>query len=353
MITLRQEEKDLVLDYFFKCGTDAHLDSAKQLIETDPRAAELYTHLSDTLQHLDHVDHEIHDDCPDHLMEITVNKLKVASSAENARIETLLAAEGEKVAAAAPPLNVARFRSFWKNLPDVATVAAVLMIVASVAFPTLNHMRNKAYQTACSASLSRVAQGITRYRNDNNGDLPAVATVAGAPWWKVGDQGKENQSNTRHPWELVKKGYVDGADFVCKGRKGAVPVKFTRSQLNKLNDFPSRDHISYSYMYMCPKRAKNQWDGRTVLMADLNPIFEGVSASTTRQEFEKLSISEKLRQAMSTNHRKGQVVLFYDGSAVFKRIRIIKGDDIYTAEDKKAYTGREVPCNMKDIFLVP
>jgi hypothetical protein len=350
MISLRQEEKDLVLDYFFKCGTDAHLDSAKQLIETDPRAAELYTQLSDTLQHLDHVDHQAHDECPDHLTEITVSKLKVASSAENACIETLLAAEGEKVAASTPNLKISRFRSFWKNVPDVATVAAVLMIVASVAFPTLNHMRDKARQTGCSNGMRSVAAGIARYGRDNNGNLPAVATAVGAPWWKVGDQGKENQSNTRHPWKLVKGGYVDAADFVCKGRKGAVTVKFTKGQLLQLNDFPSRDHISYSYMYMCPKRAKRQWDGKTVLMADLNPIFEGVSASTTREEFEKLSLSDKLRQAMSSNHRKGQVVLFYDGSAVFKRIRVIKGDDIYTAKDK---TGCEVPNDMKDIFLVP
>ncbi len=62
MISLRQEEKELVLDYFFNCGSDAHLESAKQLIESDPRALELYTQLSDTLQHLDHVDHEAHDE---------------------------------------------------------------------------------------------------------------------------------------------------------------------------------------------------------------------------------------------------------------------------------------------------
>ena len=84
MITLRQEEKDLVLDYFFGCGTEAHLESAKQLIDTDTRARELYDQLSGTLQHLDHVDHEVHDECPDHLADLTVSKLKLASSAENA-----------------------------------------------------------------------------------------------------------------------------------------------------------------------------------------------------------------------------------------------------------------------------
>jgi hypothetical protein len=353
MISLRQEEKDLVLDYFFKCGTDAHLDSAKQLIETDARAMELYKELTGILEHLDHVDHDAHAECPDHLTEITVSKLKVASSAENARLHALLAEEGEKVAKSTSNIQVSRFRSFWKNLPDVATVAAVLMIVASVAFPTLNNKRDKSRQVACSVDMGRVGQGIAMYRKDNNGNLPAVATVVGDPWWKVGDQGKANQSNTRHPFVLVKNGYVDAADFVCGGRKDGVKVKFTKDQLQKLNDFPTRQHISYSYMFMCEKRAKHQWDGKTVIMADLNPIFEGVSTSTRKEEFEKLSIGDKLRNVMSSNHRKGQVILLLDGSATYKKIRVISGDDIYTARDKKAYTGCEAPSDIKDIFLVP
>jgi hypothetical protein len=353
MISLRQEEKDLVLDYYFGCGTDAHLDSGKQLVETDPRAKDLYNQLEGTLGHLDHVDHQEHAECPDHLSEITVNKLKVASSAENASIGALLAEEGKKVSAATPNIKINRFRSFWQNIPDVATVAAVVMIVASVAFPTFNNMRSKSRQVSCSAGMARVGQGISLYGNDNDGALPAVATVAGDPWWKVGDQGKQNQSNTRHLWKLVKGGYVDAADFVCKGRKDAVCVKFTNGKLEELNDFPSREHVSYSYMFMCDKRAKRQWKGKTVIMADLNPIFEGVSASATREQFEKRSISDKLRKAMSSNHRKGQVVLFYDGSALYKRIRIINGDDIYTAKNKQAYTGCEVPDDILDTFLVP
>ncbi|MCF7954312.1 MAG: hypothetical protein K9M75_00780 [Phycisphaerae bacterium] len=357
MITLRQEQKDLVLDYFFQCGTDVHLDSAKQLIESDPRAKDLYEQLKANLQHLDHVDHDAHAECPDHLAEITVNKLKVASSAENARLQTLLAEEGEKAADSfATPndnIDITRFRSFWQNLPDVATVACVLLIVASVSFPTFNHMRSKARQIACSAGMFRVGEGIASYRNDNNDSLPAVATVAGDPWWKVGDQGQKNQSNTRHPWILVKNGYVDAADFVCPGRKDGVKAEFTKEQLQKLNDFPSRGHISYSFMFMCDKRAKRQWNGRTVIMADLNPIFEGVSTSSSREQFEELSIGDQLRNAMSSNHKKGQVILFMDGSAMYKKVRVISGDDIYTARDKTAYTGCEVPGDIQDIFLVP
>ena len=351
MRSLSKEEKELVLDYYFGCGSEEHIQKAKELIEKDSRAAQLYTQLENTLQILDHVDHPDHKECPDHLAEQTVNKLKLASSAEEARLKTLLDKEEKKQSIDSRPATTER--SFWQNIPDVAAVAAVIMIVASVAFPTFNYMRHKAWQTACQAGLGRIGEGIAAYSNDHNGDLPAVATSAGSPWWKVGDQGKENQSNTRHPWLLVKNGYVDGADFTCPGRSDAVNVNYTKDQLKKLHDFPSRKHISYSYIYTCPKRARYQWDSRTALIADRNPIFEAVNASMTQKEFDKLSISDQLRNAMSNNHKKGQVILFYDGSALYKQVRVIEGDDIYTATGKKTYTGCETPKTIKDIFLVP
>ena len=104
---------------------------------------------------------------------------------------------------------------------------------------------------------------------------------------------------------------------------------------------------------MCDKRAKHQWNARTVLMADLNPIFESISTGSMKDEFEKLHISDQLRKAMSSNHKRGQMMLFYDGSAVYMKVREVSGDDIFTARDKDDYSGREVPCDIKDIFLVP
>jgi len=353
MINLKPEQKDLVLDYFFDCGSEEHLLGGKKLIESDPRAKELYEQLKSTLGHLDHVEPE---ECPDHLAEITINKLKLASSAENARLQSLLAEEEKKVSTTSAPAASTRTsvsRSFWGNFANVAAVAAVLMIVGSVSMPTFSYMRQKAWQTACNAGLYRVGSGISRYANENKGDLPSVATTAGSPWWKVGDQGQKNQSNTRHPWVLVKKGYVDGKDFTCPGRKDSISVSFTPAQRKQYNDFPSRQHIGYSYMFMCDKRAKRQWNGRTVIMADRNPIFESIKADTTEDEFKKLHISDRLRKAMSSNHKRGQMMLFYDGSAMYMKVREISGDDIFTAKDKHDYSGTEVPCDIKDIFLVP
>jgi hypothetical protein len=71
-------------------------------------------------------------------------------------------------------------------------------------------------------------------------------------------------------------------------------------------------------------------------------------------EFEKVLISTQLMEMMSTNHKgKGQNLLFGDGSAQFKRARIVLGDDIFTIKGKNIYSGSEMPFSDEDIFLAP
>ena len=197
------------------------------------------------------------------------------------------------------------------------------------------------------------------YGNDHAGALPAVAMRAGSPWWKVGSSGKENQSNTRHVWLLVKNDYVDAENFICPGNKNARVTELSSEAIQKLNDFPTRQNISYSYTFMCNKMAKRPRTAKTVLMADLNPVFEKVFDRDTgvqqkRDEFTTLWISEQLRKVTSMNHKdRGQNVLLGDSSVKFTKSRMMSDDDIYTVRGINVYTGREVPCDEKDTFLAP
>ena len=245
-------------------------------------------------------------------------------------------------------------RSFWRNALEVAAVAAMILVLTGVSFPSLSRMRQI---SVCKPRLRNIGEAIARYANDHDGDFPAVAMIAGSPWWNVGDQGAKNQSNTRHVWLLVKKGYLDGKDFTCPGRKDAKPVNFTPAQLANYNDFPSRRHINYSFRFMCDKTQKQQRAGRYVLSADLNPVFEkafnkGIRVSS--DERTKILIDKQLLKIMSVNHAgRGQNVLFSDCSCDFKKTRIVSGDDIYTVRDAKSYSGCEVPCGKDDTFLTP
>ena len=350
MTNLTKEEKDIILDFYFRCGDQERINQGRDLIAANPEAAQLYENLEQTLKHLDTIKYE---PCPDNLVDLTVAKLKLAASSQQARLETLLAAEQKKTARMVTTAATTK-RSFWRNALEVAAVAAMILVLTGVSFPSLSRMRQI---SVCKPRLRNIGEAIARYANDHDGDFPAVAMIAGSPWWNVGDQGAKNQSNTRHVWLLVKKGYLDGKDFTCPGRKDAKPVNFTPAQLANYNDFPSRRHINYSFRFMCDKTQKQQRAGRYVLSADLNPVFEkafnkGIRVSS--DERTKILIDKQLLKIMSVNHAgRGQNVLFSDCSCDFKKTRIVSGDDIYTVRDAKSYSGCEVPCGKDDTFLTP
>lgn len=361
MHSLSKEEKDLVLDFYFRCSSLERIDQAKDLIASDRRAAELYSQLEISLKPLDHANYE---PCPDSLVELTVARLKLAASASSAaekittsgtKLRKLLAAEQSKAASVDIGVFRRNNKTFWQNLSNIGAVAAAALIIVALSFQMSSTMRQHAQKVACAGSMRHIGEGIARYGNDNNGNLPAVTISAGSPWWKVGDQRDKNESNTRHPWLLVKGGYVEGKDFVCPAQKDGQVAEISDTLKEKLYDFPSRQNITYSFMLMNEKNAGRQWKGKTVLMADRNPVFERFWQMRNRDKFETISLSERLREAMSSSHgMKGQTVLFYDGSVNFKTKRVIGGDDIYTLEGRDQYHGNETPSDdASDVFLVP
>ena len=356
MESLNKEEKDIILDFYFRCGDEKRITRARDMIASDPRAAKLYSRLEETLTQLDHVKYE---PCPDNLVDLTIARLKLAASAEQARLESLLATEHRKSTQTQSIVATVR-QSFWRNVAEVAAVAAVILIVVGVYFPTTSNMRQMAWRNKCNATLARVGAGITGYTNDHNGALPSVKMVAGSPWWKVGDQGAKNQSNTRHIWLLVKNGYVKSEDFICPGRKDGRPANLDIAQVRRYSDFPNRQSMNFSFMLMNGKTARQlkKAGSKMVMLSDLNPVFETLIENRDllkdSDEFTKVLISRQLMEMMSTNHKgKGQNLLFGDGSAKFKKTRIILGDDIFTIEGKNIYSGSETPFSDKDIFLAP
>lgn len=365
-----KNEKELILDFYFRCGSDEHIDKARDLIAGNPEAAQLYASLEETLTQLDSVKYE---PCPDNLVEITVKKLMLAAAQESVlsgspqdmhshtdkislaaidsqqQLKKLIAREQFQEAAAK--------RSFWRNFGEVLATAAVILIVAGVLFPPLKLARQSAWQQICQMQLANIGKGISNYSSDHNGKLPAVATLAGAPWWKVGYKPKsaENLSNTRHLWLLVKHGYVEPTDFVCLGKRQGRAIQFKSSQAKNYNDFPARRYITYSLRLKCDKLGNGDVKGRKVMMADLNPLFEKLPEHANPLS---LKMNKKLLSRNSINHnRRGQNVLFRDGGVVFQKTRFVDSDiskdDIYTLKDTSFYQGSEMPACKSDAFLAP
>lgn len=340
MSSLSKQQKELIFEYFF--GLTSQKAAAEELISSNSEAAELYTQLKASLGPLESLEVE---PCPDDLAQSTIYRANNLARSSQLRLKQLLRDEQAKVATAG--------RSFWLNFGELAAIAAIILIFAGF-FPVLRAARQKAWQAGCQAQLARVWQGTSQYAADHDGRLPMVATTAGSPWWKVGYQGNENHSNTRHLWLLVKGGYVKPADFVCPGRRQGRAVSLNRSNVKNYNDFPCRKYVTYSFRIVSTNDKKRLAAGRKILVADLNPIFEKLPADYSQAFYRQLN--KELLTTNSKNHnRKGQNIMFTDGSVVFVNRRNIgvSADDIFTLRDKDAYHGFEVPECEADTFLAP
>jgi hypothetical protein len=351
MTKLNNQQKQLLFDYCLGLTTQESTAEAEVLIASNSQAAEIHSKLKAAISPLKRLESNL---CPDSLAEGTIWRLNnVARSSAvrhpvgQLRLEQLLADEQAK--------GITDKRRFWKNIGEIVATAAVIVFVAAVFIAPLNLARQKSWQQACLMQLQRIGHGITSYSSDHDGQLPAVATTTGAPWWKVGYQGKENYSNTRHIWLLPKAGYVNPADFICPGStQGYQTLQLTPSEVQNYNDFPSRRYVTYSFRIRCGKPGAESTGGKRVLIADLSPLFEKLPDDYSKPL--KLQLTTNLLNLNSINHnRRGQNILFCDGSTAFIRVRQVGAaeDDIFTLQGKNTYDGNEVPTRETDAFLAP
>lgn len=357
---LSQEEQQLILDFYFRCGDESNILRGRDLIASNPEAARLYDGLVETLSGLDSLKYE---PCPENLVELTVARLKHAAAVPvsgSSQLKALLKEQQdnpEYLPASQSSLKV-KNGSRWRPVVEILATAAAIVLAAGILFPSLGAMRERSRQIACAKNLGQIGQALSAFAAEHNGRLSEIKVQSGSPWWKVGYQGPEIHSNTRYVWQLVKEGYVDGAVFVCGGHLEGRPVRFDAATMTELNDFPSRRHVSYSFMLLCYKNDKLIDRSRKIIVADMNPIFQQIpfqpSIYQQLNEFERVQLNEQLRQMLSPNHRrKGQNSLFCDGSVEFIQTRVYNNDDIFTIQGVDTYTGKETPFNPDDIFLVP
>ena len=343
MTPLSNQQKQLLFDYCIGLTSEEQTAEAEALISASKEAAEIHSKLKAALTPLDILEPE---PCPDDLAEGTIWRLNNAARSSQLRLQQLLADEQTREVAAKSRL--------WWNLGKTVAAAAVILIAVGIWFAPLNFARQKYWQHRCQMQLARIFQGINNYSSDHNGKLPAVAAATGSPWWKVGYQGKENQSNTRHIWLLVRGGYVNPADFVCPGRREGRAIQFDALQAKNYSDFPGRKYVTYSFRIMCPGSEEESLLGQKILISDLNPLFERLPRDYSNSL--KIKLTKDLLTLNSINHsRCGQNVLFGDGSVRFikKRHTNLSDDDIFTLQGTDVYQGVEVPAYEGDAFLAP
>ena len=351
MDTLTKEQQSILLDYYFECADQQETDIAKELLETHKGAIEFFNRLHQSLSPLDNLDHEIHAKCPDNLLAKTLDRLDLNNTeTADIGIEKLLLAESEKIVTKRP--------SFWRNFAESAAIAAGVFIVASILVPVTRQMRTQANKAACQSNLAQISQGITQYADEHNGSLPAVTTKAGNPWWKVGETGQENQSNTRHLWLLVKQDYLRPQVFLCPGSGNKNLPSLEKARILMLPDFPDRRYITYSFKLISDPNKAYMPKNSSPLMSDTNPIFETCLKNPeclSKPEFGPVKLDQQLSQMNSSSHRGiGQDIMMSDGTVKFTSNRLIDtNDDIFTVKDLDTYRGVETTNSETDVFLVP
>jgi len=348
MTPLSDQQKQLLFDYSLGLASEREAGEAQKLLSWNEEARELHRTFQESLAPLDSMELE---PCPDDLTERLFVRLKEAAQQgrELNRLEELLAAERSGPHTIKIPL--------WRNWSEVVVAAAAIVLFMSVLFPSVGLIRHSYAKGRCSAQLTGVYEGFRNYVSDHDGLLPAVAMTPGSPWWKVGYRGRENYSNTRQVWLLVKNGYVEPERFFCSGRREPCKVNYDGFKVQNLIDFPSRIYIHYSVGVVCPTSNGRDLSHRGVLMADRNPLSEALPSDLS--ELCRLPLGEKLMRANSINHRnRGQNALLHDGSVEFAKRRhtSISQDDIYVIQGMDSGTevqGCELPSCDTDIFLAP
>ena len=345
MIPLNSDQKQLLFDYCFGLSSKEQNVEAEALISSSKQAAVIHTKLKATLEPLNSLEPE---SCPDSLAERTVWRLNSLANSSQDRLQKLLASEQTR--------EVPSKSRLWVGLGRKLATAAVFMIVGSLLITTFRavsgYARHHSLRQQCQMQQSSIFQGLHNYISDHDGQSPAVATLAGAPWWKVGDQGAENHSNTRRVYLLVKEGYVKPGNFVCRACKYGENLEMNPSQLSKFKDFPGRRYVTYSFRISCRQTRNSKLLCRNVIMADWNPLFEELLDNFSKQF--SLRLNKKLLTLNSINHnRRGQNVLFGDGRVEFLKTRFIGTDDIFTLQDTDVYQGCEAPSCETDFFLAP
>jgi len=207
-------------------------------------------------------------------------------------------------------------RRRWR-IPDLVSIAAVILIFAGISIPVLSHVRNTMVDEGCATNLRALAQAFTQYASDYQGSMPVARAGIGAGW--------DTFSNSLNLRPLIDAGYCDQGHLNCPGNH-------------------EQGGPSYSYQFQSPGKP-SLW-GVThvgVVFADRNPLVDAARALRAQPP----------ANAMSINHgERGQNALQGDGAVIFMITPAYGKDNIWLPEGKNRLDEGDKPANDHDIFLV-
>lgn len=246
------------------------------------------------------------------------------------------------------------FRSRFR-LSDIAGIAAMLVIGASIVIPVLGHFRREGMRLACDNNMATAGLAFASYMNDNADKLPATPQRQQRTWWNVGSP--TNSSNSANLYVLINKNYVHIHDLACPCNDHA---RHTLPD-QPASDWLSDPEVSYSYRIVAGVPATDQTAApRTMLLTDRSPIV-------TKN---RRGLPARPDENSEQHGGRGQTVLFGDGSTQWLTSPILNAgtpneDNIWLPKSvelmldhlrgrqDRLLNGVEAPAGTTDNFVGP
>jgi hypothetical protein len=203
------------------------------------------------------------------------------------------------------------------RMPDFISIAAVILIGVSVAWPVGTHLHRRSIDSGCANNMRRMAIAFDQYASDFDGAVPIAQAGVFSNW-------NPTRHNAINLDPLLQGGYCDRGHLSCPGHK-----QFAGD--------------SYSYQWQVPGH-RLVWgvDRATLMLGDRNPLID---AARVGQWMPALTIS--------LNHGgRGQNVLSTDGTTVwFVQPLFGKNDNIWLPAGVAVLQGEIKPTDPADVFL--
>ena len=225
-------------------------------------------------------------------------------------------AEARPIPISTARMEVARAERRRWRLPDLVSIAAIVLILASIALPMMAYVRRQIVDEGCATNMRAIAHAFTQYSSDYDGRMPVAHAGIGHGW---------DFSNSLNLKPLIDHGYCEEGHFNCPGNhEHAAP--------------------SYSYQFQAPELTY-VWGVTNlgVVLADRNPLVDAARALKAPPAPNSISINHGGR---------GQNALQGDGSVVFLIQPAVGRDNIWLPEGKRLLEEGAEPVSANDIFLV-
>ena len=206
----------------------------------------------------------------------------------------------------------------WRRirLPDFITVAAVILIGASIGLPILHQMRQRSIDVRCANNMRLLAYAFGNYAADYGGEVPIARAGMPSAW-------NRNWRHVLNLAPLVEGDYCQRDHLDCPGHEGQVGE-------------------SYSYQWHSSE-FRPRWgrERATLILGDRNPLIDAMDRG--------ILVSPAI---LSSNHGgRGQNVLVSDGSGMWLETAVIGRDNIWLPKGVQRLQNGVQITDAEDVFL--